>query len=60
VVDVLSHTKLVGPLRTFCLSVQPEPLIYREFLTPTRLARITVDDGQLAWQTTASDYGPFR
>jgi hypothetical protein len=23
-------------------------------------AAITVDEGQLAWQTTASDYGPFR
>ena len=57
--EVLFGVMLVGPLRTFCFSVQPEPFIYREFLTPTRmLARTTVEDGQVAWQTTAWDSAP--
>ena len=50
---------LVGPLRTFCCSVQPEPSIHRELLTPTRMfALITVEEGQDAWQTTALDSAP--
>ncbi len=59
VVDVALGTMLVGPLRTFCSSVQPALSIHSELRTATRMfALMTVEAGHEAWQTTAWESGP--
>src|SRR5919112_5826156 len=58
-VELLSSGTLLGPLTTLDCSVQPDPSSHSASRTATRmLARMTVEDGQEAWQTTPREWLP--